>query len=105
MGRPLRENMRGDWEPTFDTDGPELLPCPFCGGAAYYLKPTVTKYVPKMDCKPQASEYPTYQVECIDCGAHSVPAIMHLGCTPAEGKQAAAGRWNRRAELGVEVTP
>lgn len=97
MGRPLRENMRGGWEPAFDTDGPELLPCPFCGGAAYYLKPAMTRHVPKMDCEPQVSEYPTYQVECIGCGAHSVPRIMHLGCTEAEGKRAAADAWNRRA--------
>jgi len=98
MGRLLRDTVRGGWEPTFDTDGPELLPCPFCGGAAYYLSPTMTGHVPKMDCKPQTSEYPTYQVECQRCGAHSVPRIMHLACTEAEGKQAAADAWNRRAE-------
>lgn len=89
----------------FDFDGPELLPCPFCGGRAYYRKPFSTGYAATFDGKTKHSDdcitqYPTYAIECVKCGAPGVsPVIMHSACTEAEGKAAIAERWNRRADI------
>ena len=65
----------------------ELLPCPFCGGEAYYLTPA----------KEKGTAFETMRVECRKCGAVPFAISVYEGNTYEQKKQAIARQWNRRA--------
>ena len=65
----------------------ELLPCPFCGGEAYYLTPE----------KEKGTAFETMRVECRKCGAVPFAISVYEGNTYEQKKQAIARQWNRRA--------
>lgn len=67
---------------------PDLLPCPFCGGAAEFVDPPKDKW--------QSSPY----VECTRCGLQNgIRTVYHQENAPAE---VVIKRWNTRATLGPE---
>lgn len=70
--------------------GVKLLPCPFCGGEAKFVK-TSDEIVPGR------VELVAWNVKCSRCFASPLPNNY-------EGsKEAAAKRWNRRAERTCSV--
>ena len=71
----------------FDFEGPELRPCPFCGGAACY-------HPPKAQKKSISDVFMV--VECTKCGAIPYAVLVSVGKGIFEKKQAIANEWNRR---------
>lgn len=76
---------------------PELMPCPFCGGEAYYAdcgdQAGPEDWVPD----PDNAVGDWVEVECTDCSARTVG----LGCNNpvTVTREDAARLWNRRTVL------
>ncbi len=66
---------------------PELKPCPFCGGEAYFRNPQ----------KEKGGAMCSVSVECKECGAMPYAILVYEFLSDTEKKEAAAKAWNRRA--------
>lgn len=67
---------------------PELKPCPFCGGEAYYRKPQHIK----------GTAFDVMQIECKKCGAAPYAVNAYEHDTEKNKKANIARFWNRREE-------
>ena len=65
-----------------------LLPCPFCGGEAYYTG---------INSRPEGA-FRIVGAECRRCGAHPYAVTLSISLSEDEQREAAAGHWNRRAK-------
>ena len=66
----------------------KLLPCPFCGGEAYYRTPH----------KAKGTAFVVVGVECRKCGAAPFATMTYEGNSREEMNAVAAKHWNRRAD-------
>lgn len=64
----------------------KLLPCPFCGGEAYYRTP---QHVAN-------TAFDRMMVECKRCGASPYSVEVYEGDTVENKREAIARFWNRR---------
>lgn len=74
---------------------PKLLPCPFCGGEAYYRPPDHISGT-AFDC---------VRVECIYCGASPFAIEVYEGKKDEDKKEAIARFWNTRDNRNAGKVP
>jgi len=67
----------------------DLKPCPFCGGASFFLVHEEYELEPKSEVT--ANKSVTYKVFCLECGC---------GTPYMRSKDEAIEAWNRRASNG-----
>lgn len=74
-----------------EIDMDKLKPCPFCGGEAWALPPTLNKS--QLETSPKDCPGRFYSVVwCSDCGAELAGADFDADCSEA------VAAWNRRAD-------